>query len=232
MCGRFVLKTPAAKIAEIFQAELLEKFPPHFNVAPGSWIPVVRYDPNKKERFINRLHWGLVPSWSKDRKLQHNTINARAETIGELAAFKSAYKHRRCLIPADGFYEWDRSINPPQPYFFSLVEKVPFAFAGIWESWKLPPGEGPGDTLESCSIVTTEANRYVAKIFNRMPVMVAAKNYDTWLDPKLQDTGNFKTLLKPFPPEKMRGWPVSRMINEEKNNKPNCLKKMKVESVL
>src|SRR5271155_407575 len=138
MSSRFVLKTPDTQIAEIFKAELLERFAPHYNIGPGSDIPVVRYDPLKKNRSINLLHWGLVPAWAKDRKLQHNNFNARAETIGELASFKAAYKQRRCLIPVDGFYEWDRSKEPPAPFFFCMEEEEPFAFAGVWESWTIP----------------------------------------------------------------------------------------------
>ena len=225
MSSRFVLKTPDTEIAEIFKAELLERFAPHYNIGPGSEIPVVRYDPIKKSRYINRLHWGLVPSWAKDRKLQHNNFNARAETIGELASFKAAYKQRRCLIPADGFYEWDRSKEPPAPFFFCMEGEEPFAFAGVWESWSLPSADGTTQTLESCCMVTTDANKLMTKIYPRMPVIMPLKNYDTWLDPMFLDTSNFKTMLKPFTAQTMRAWPVSRGINIEKNSKASCLKK-------
>jgi putative SOS response-associated peptidase YedK len=226
MSSRFVLKTPDTQIAEIFNAELFDHFKPRFNIGPGVKIPVVRYDPLLRKRSIHCLHWGLVPAWAKDRKLEHNNFNARAETISELASFKAAYKQRRCLIPADGFYEWDRSKAIPAPYFFCMEEEEPFAFAGIWESWSAPGVDGVIETLESCCIVTTGANKLMAKIYNRMPVIVPLKNYDTWLDPMFLETSNFKTMLKPFTAQPMKAWPVSRGMTEGKNSKASCMKKI------
>jgi len=226
MSSRYVLKTPDTEIAEVFKAELLDSFNPHYNIGPGMDIPVVRYDPTENKRSIHKLHWGLVPAWAKDRKLQHNNFNARAETIGELASFKAAYKQRRCLIPADGFYEWDRSKNIPAPYFFCMEDEAPFAFAGIWESWSVTANDGTVQKLESCCMVTTDANKLMTKIYNRMPVIVPVKNYDTWLDPMFLDTSNFKTLLKPFTAQGMKAWPVSRSMTEGKNTKAGCMKKI------
>jgi len=229
MSSRFALKTPDTEIAENFQAELVDHFKPHYNIEPGSKIPVVRYDPVLKKRFIHLLHWGLVPAWAKDRKLEHNNFNARAETIGELASFKSAYKQRRCLIPVDGFYEWDRHHKIPAPYFFCMEDEAPFAFAGVWESWSTTDKNGVTETLQSCCVITTDANKLMAKIYNRMPVIVPLKNYDTWLDPMFLDTSNFKTMLRPFTAQPMKAWPVSRSMTEGKNSKASCVKKMGME---
>lgn len=236
MSGRYVLKTPAAKVAEIFRAKLSQNFKPHYNIAPGSRIPVVRFDAHKNTRSLDLLHWGLVPSWSKDSLFHHKNVNARAETLGELAAFKSAYRRRRCLIPVDGFYEWDRSITPPLPYFIQMGKGETFALAGLWESWKILPGQGKdgvkgeGEFLETCVMVTVPANKFMAKIHDRMPVIVDPGQYDLWLDPEFQERATFRTLLKPFRGDRMSAWPVSRKVNEEGINKPSCLTRVKAVS--
>jgi putative SOS response-associated peptidase YedK len=230
MCGRFALKTPAKKLAQVFQAEVLEsvEINPHYNIAPTFSIPVVRYDKDKNKRVITRDYWGIVPSWAKNPTIAAYTSNARADTITEKASFKNAFKERRCLIPIDGFYEWDRSIKPSQPYYFTMKDDETFAVAGLWESWKVrwiederdatkskakKPVTFPitlggrqynqGDVLESCSIITTEANSLMAKVHDRMPVILSSKDHELWLDPKT-DSKALLALLKLYPADEMQ----------------------------
>lgn len=257
MCGRFALKTKPAKIAKKFNASVLETFNEHYNIAPTARIPVVQFDPNKKERVIKRDYWGLIPFWAKNTNIAYHTSNARAESVSEKPSYKRAFQKMRCLVIADGFYEWDRSMKPSQPYYFSLKDGETFAMAGLYESWKVrwvedereetKAGKKPkepkpvswplnlggkeynqGDVLESCTIITTEANSHMAKIHDRMPVILDPKNYDAWLDPQIQDTTILKALLKPFPAAKMQSWPVDRIINKVgEDDTENCIKEVK-----
>ena len=257
MCGRFAVKTPSPKLAKQFHADLFESFNEHYNIAPTARIPVVLVDPEKKERVIKRDYWGLVPYWAKNTKIAYHTMNARADSVAEKPSFKRAFKKMRCLIIMDGFYEWDRSVKPSQPYYFSMKDGEPFACAGLYESWKvrwmederdlekaekagklLKPVTFPlnlggkkykeGDTLESCTIITTEANPLMEKIHDRMPVILDPKNYDAWLDPEFQAPGILKALLKPFPAAKMQSWPVDRAVNKVgDDDTANCIKKIR-----
>ncbi len=260
MCGRFALKTKPAKIAKKFNAAILETFNEHYNIAPSARIPVLQYDTEKKERIIKRDIWGLIPYWAKNPKIQYMTSNARADTITEKASYKYAFIKRRCLVVMDGFYEWNRSVEPPQPYYFSMKDDDPFVCAGLFESWKVRWEEDPrdllkfekagkkpnpvtwpiklggkefkeGNALDSCTIITTDPNELMAKIHDRLPVILDPKDYDTWLDPKVQDAEILKPLLKPYPAEKMQCWPVDRTVNKVGvDDTENCIKEVKAQS--
>jgi putative SOS response-associated peptidase YedK len=182
MCGRFARKSTQEVLADWFGLELEEMpcFAPSYNAAPQSVQPVVRLNRDSGKREVALLRWGLVPFWAKDAKIGYNTINARAEDVASKPAYRDALKKRRCLVPADAFYEWQR-LDPKtkQPFAFALTSGEPFAFAGLWESWR--PKEGA--PLETFTILTTDPNQLMEPIHNRMPVILKPKDYDRWLDP-------------------------------------------------
>ncbi|PSB54255.1 hypothetical protein C7B61_22460, partial [filamentous cyanobacterium CCP1] len=182
MCGRFTLSQSAEALAIAFDLEEVPPVPPRYNIAPTQPIAVVRsltHSSTTSERELTYLSWGLVPSWAKDPKIGTKLINARAETLAEKPSFRAAFKRRRCLIVADGFYEWHRTPEGKQPYYFHLQDHQPFAFGGLWEHWE----NGNGDVIESCAIITTAANEVLSPIHDRMPVILEPKGYDLWLDP-------------------------------------------------
>jgi putative SOS response-associated peptidase YedK len=164
------------------------------------------------------LRWGLIPSWAKDPAMGAKLINARAETVAEKPSFRSAFRHRRCLVVADGFYEWQKQEGKKQPFYFRLQDGQPFAFAGLWESWKDPNGE----VVDSCTILTTEANQLMQPIHDRMPVILASQDYDLWLDPTVQSE-QLQNLLQPFPSEAMVSYPVSTKVNKPTNDTPELV---------
>ena len=211
MCGRFALTTSAAELSKIFGV-LFEDFRPRFNIAPTQTVLAVRRSGANREPAW--LSWGLVPSWSKDKKIAFHTINARAETVAEKPAFRHSFKWKRCLILADGFYEW-RKVNPQtkEPYLFSLCDESPFAFAGLWDRWTSPAGI----VLESCTIITTLANELVAPLHDRMPVILTPNMFDEWLDPAVEDSNRMMPLLTSLPADKMKAEPVSSVINNARN---------------
>jgi putative SOS response-associated peptidase YedK len=192
---------------------------PRYNVAPTQMVPAVRLKSEKKERELVMLKWGLIPAWAKDAAIGSQMIMARADTVAEKPAFKSAFQKRRCLMVADGFYEWQKTNGKTQPYFIGLKDQDPFAFAGLWERWKNPEG----DAVESCALITTDANDIVRPIHDRMPVILQPKYYDAWLDPEVQDVEKLQKLLVPYPAERMRAYPVSFLINDPKNEDPKCI---------
>jgi putative SOS response-associated peptidase YedK len=180
---------------------------------------VIRADKNTGERQLDMLHWGLVPSWSKDPKQGHNPINARSETIDK-GMFKSTFTKRRCLVPADGFYEWKKTESGKQPYLFRLRNHEPFAFAGVWEYWKREDGE----PLVSFAILTTDANKAVEDVHNRMPVILPRDEYDRWLNASESDAPGLKELLRPYPAEEMTSQPVSKRVNSPRVDSAECWK--------
>jgi putative SOS response-associated peptidase YedK len=172
------------------------------------------------ERLHRPLQWGLVPNWA-DPSIGKRLINARAETVGEKPAFQAAYRSRRCLVVADGFYEWQRQEEgPKQPYYFHLKGGVPFGFAGLWERWRHPGG----GHIQSCVIITTEANQLVAPIHHRMPVILDAADYEAWLDPDYFDPGHLQSLLRPLGAEAMTGYAIATTVNNPANDSPDCIK--------
>ena len=178
MCGRFATYTPSKDLAERFEASLHTTVDPRkYNIAPSQQVLAVRNDENGERELVD-LRWGLVPPWAKEPKTGYSMINARAETVAEKPSFKRPLKSRRCLIPADGFYEWHKTADGKQPYFIHLKSDEPFAFAGLWEHWQGKAGEHAGEVVESCTIIVTRANSLMAPIHDRMPVILPAEHYE------------------------------------------------------
>jgi putative SOS response-associated peptidase YedK len=207
-------------IAEAFQIDNVSDIKPRYNIAPTQSVLTVLQPPASANRQGKMLHWGLIPSWAKDRKMASKLINARAETVAEKPAFRSAFRKRRCLVVADGFYEWQQQENKKQkqPFYFRLSDGEPFAFAGLWEHWQ----DATGEEIESCTVLTTEANDLMRPIHNRMPVILEPKNYDLWLEeatkPEL-----LQPLLHPYPTEEMTAYPVSTVVNKPVNDSAECI---------
>jgi len=215
MCGRFTLATPAAQIAELFGLEHTPELTPRYNIAPSQQVAIVRRAGGRPE--LAWARWGLVPSWARDPAMGARTINARCETVAVKPAFRAALRRRRCLIPADGFYEWRREGNRKQPFYFSLPNGSLFAFAGLWERW-----EGAGEPLESCTILTTGANDAVAPVHDRMPVILAPEAHGPWLDPSVPGEEALAVVLAPLPSLTLRCYPVSSLVNNPANDTPDA----------
>ncbi len=217
MCGRYTLKTPVEELAEEFGFEASSvELPPNYNVAPTQEVAAVLEEGG--ERRLELLRWGLIPSWADDPGIGSRMINARSETAPEKPSFRRAFRERRCLIPADGFYEWQRTNGAKQPYYIRMKEGHPFAFAGLWESWK----DGSGPEIHSCTILTTKPNALAAEIHDRMPVILPHGAYDAWLDPEAE-RDELYGLLAPYPEDEMEAYPVSRFVNSPQNNDPRCI---------
>lgn len=216
MCGRFVRIHPVSSYADLLDSEGAFDLKPSYNVAPGQAVLVSRLVQGR--RVLDMLHWGLIPYWAKDKKTGYSLINARAETVAGKPSFRAAFRQRRCLIATDGFYEWKRQGSPKQPYFIGLRTGEPFAFAGLWEHW-----EGKGETVDSCTIIVTEANELVSAIHDRMPVILPRQSFDAWMDPELKDPGRLQELLKPYPAGLMQARPVSTRVNNARNDDPELL---------
>jgi putative SOS response-associated peptidase YedK len=214
MCGRFYLLSPGAVVADLFDLAGPVEVAPRYNIAPSQPVAVVRL--GERGRELVPLRWGLVPSWAKDAKVA--PINARSETAADKPTFRHAMRKHRCLIPADGFYEWMKTGKHKQPFTFRLHDDKPFAFAGLWERW-----EGPTDPVETCCILTTEANELVRPAHDRMPVMLERPNFEQWLDPAEQDAEALGWMLRPYRADAMRAYPVSPLVNSPKNDDARCL---------
>ena len=216
MCGRYTLRTPVDSLAERFE---IDDHPssilPSYNIAPTQEVAAVV---EEDERRLDLLRWGLVPSWAKDPEMGNRMINARGETVSEKPSFRKAFKTRRCLILADGFYEWQKTDNGKQPYYVRMQDASPFAFAGLWETWN-----GDGDEMRTCAIITTEANDLMREIHHRMPVILHPEDYEMWLDPNFEEKEPLIALLKPYPDEAMEAYSVSRRVNRPANDEPGCI---------
>ena len=223
MCGRFSQSQSAQTIAQVFQVAV-PPLTPRYNIAPTQSVATVLQHPEDQGRQFKMLHWGLIPSWAKDSKMGARLINARAETVAEKPSFRSAFRHRRCLVLADGFYEWQQQENQKQkqPYYFRLKDGCPFAFAGLWERWQPADGEA----IESCTLLTTEANELMRPIHNRMPVILDPKNYDLWLNPEMKQWESLEALLCPYPPEEMTAYPVNKVVNKPVNDSVECIESL------
>jgi putative SOS response-associated peptidase YedK len=216
MCGRFTLRAPASVVAEQFALFEVPPFAPRFNIAPSQPVPVVRL---ARGRELVWLRWGLIPAWAKDPAIGNRLINARAETVAEKPAFRAALRRRRCLVAADGFYEWQRTGKRKQPYFIRLRDDRPFAFAGLWESWEAPDSS----QIESCTLLTTEPNELMRPIHDRMPVILPADGYRVWLDPAMEKPERLLPLFRPYPAEEMTAEPVSTFVNSPAHEGPECI---------
>lgn len=222
MCGRLERHTSAEKIAHRFAAALSARIKavedrPRYNLGPRQTLATVRVEPRSGERTLDALDWGLLTPWS--RQPQNRPINARAETVERLPTFRAAFRQRRALVPADAFYEWDRTTQPRQPYLFRHAEEGELlALAALWERVETP--DGPHESL---CLLTCPANARVGEIHDRMPVILAEKDWTPWLDPGEQEATRLKSLLRPFPAEKMRHWPVSTRLNRIAEDNPGLL---------
>ena len=219
MCGRFTLRTPMNRLLEHFQVQTDLQLPLRFNVAPTQPIAAVRQEAEGPGRELVLLRWGLVPSWSKSPTQGARMINARAESVAERPAFRAAFKRRRCLVAADGYYEWQKVGQRKQPYYIHFRDERPFAFAGLWERWQ---GAGEG-VLESCTIITTDANPLTREIHDRMPVILDPADYALWLDPQVQDRQQLEPLLESYDGDAMVAEPVSTHVNNVRNDDPECI---------
>lgn len=201
-------------------------FVPSYNIAPQSTQPVVRLGRDSGQREVALLRWGLVPNWAKDAQIGYSTINARAEEVASKPAYREALKRRRCLVPADAFYEWQRvDAKTKQPLAFALASGEPYAFAGLWESWRPKEPAGPTASvtpLETFTILTTDPNELMEPVHNRMPVILAPQDYDRWLEPGDAARLPFD-LLRPYPAERMKAWPVSDRVGNVRNDDAELL---------
>ena len=218
MCGRFAFYSPAEAAAALFGASASLDVAPRYNIAPTQDIAAIRSD-KAGNRELAMLRWGLVPSWAKDPAIGNRMINARAETAATKPAFRSAFRDRRSLVLADGFYEWQKVERAKQPFYIRMRDGRPFAFAGLWEEWDGPNGE----TVDSCTILTTEPNDVVRAVHDRMPVILARKEYSVWLDPQDREVDKLQSLLQPYPPDQMEAYPVSKRVNNPANEGPACV---------
>jgi len=182
-------------------------------------VAVVRFDQETTVKQFEMLKWGLVPFWAKDASIGPRLINARCETIGQKPAYRAAFKSRRCLIPTNGFYEWMKEKEKKQPYLIRLADESLFAFAGLWEHWKGPDGS----TIESCTVITTEANDLLRPIHDRMPVIISRKDYDSWLNPEMLCQETFQSLILPYPSHEMVFFPVNPKVNRATYDNPDCI---------
>jgi putative SOS response-associated peptidase YedK len=219
MCGRFTLTDPDADLAVQFNLPEIPEISPRYNIAPTQPVAAVRTAAGTELRELVFLRWGLIPFWANDPKIGARMINARSETVAQKPAFRAAFRKRRCLVVADGFYEWQKQNGAKQPYFIRLRDSRPFAFASLWEHWK-----GPDDSVvESCTLLTTQPNVLLKPLHNRMPVIVHPRDYGLWLDPEVQETGPLQDLFHPYPPDDMDAYPVSRWVNSPANDDPRCI---------
>jgi len=211
MCGRFNLFSELQVIAERFEAEQEGlTVEPRYNIAPGQNITVVIAEENKRKLAV--LRWGLIPNWAKDPKIGYKTINARAETVDIKPTFKGLLKRKRCLIAADGFYEWKKENKKKQPYHIHLKNKEPFAFAGLYDVW----GNG-SEVIQTCTIITTEANELMEGIHDRMPVILTKENEKIWLDENIKETARLKSVLVPYEAAFMNAYPIASFVNNASN---------------
>jgi putative SOS response-associated peptidase YedK len=220
MCGRFTLTMDPDHLQAAFPwATIPGDFNPRFNIAPSQPVAVI---PNTGDNILTMYKWGLIPSWSKDPSIGDRMINARAETLSEKPSFRNALRRRRCLILADGFYEWKQvpSSKSKQPVFIQMKDGRPFAFAGLWEIWSAPDGS----EIRSCTIITTQPNSLVESIHNRMPAILTPENYSIWLKVGDQPADEMLKLLLPYPADEMIAYPVSRLVNTPQYDSPELIK--------
>lgn len=220
MCGRFTLTVDPADLQEAFPGLCIPEASlyPRYNIAPSQPIAIIL---NKGGYSLEFCIWGLIPSWAKDPSIGSRMINARSETIAEKPAFRAPFRRHRCLIPADGFYEWQSTPNSKikTPFFISLKSRQPFSLAGIWDTWSSPDGSN----IHTCCIITTHPNEIVAPIHNRMPVILPQTAQEQWLDPAQTSAEVLLPLLRPYEASEMQAYPVSRLVNDPKNDAPECI---------
>jgi putative SOS response-associated peptidase YedK len=222
MCGRFTLRNPGEAVAEAFALGEAPDLLPRFNVAPGQPVAVVRQEPRAEGRELVFLRWGLIPAWADDPSIGDRLANARSETAATKPSFRRAFRSRRCLVVADGFYEWQRTNGRKQPYFVGLKNDRPFGLVGLWERW-----ERGGEPVESCKVLTTDANELMRPVHGRMPVILPPDQYALWLDHRCQDTAKLAKLLRPYPSKDMLAYRVSTVVNDPRNDVPQCVEALR-----
>ena len=211
MCGRYTQRADSKVIAKVFGVPEVPALEPRYNIAPTQDVlGVYETEDGRASKFFR---WGLIPSWAKDASMGARLINARSETVAEKPAFRGAFKKRRLIIPADGFYEWQRSDDGKRPFFFRLRDERPFGFAGLWERWE----DEDGEPVNSCAILTTEANEVLRPVHDRMPVILHPEDYELWLGGDARELDHVKELLRPFPAGEMLGHPVSVAVNSPRS---------------
>lgn len=218
MCGRFDLHLPIEFLSDVFGISFSPDLQPHYNIAPSQQILVIRTTEDGSRHFAF-LRWGLIPSWTKDPSIGSRMINARSETVDVKPAFRRALKHRRCIIPANGFYEWEEVGNKKKPFYVKMKDNSPMIFAGLWDHWKAPEG----NEIESCTILTTSSNDLIKPLHDRMPVILDMHDVNLWLDSQVTDPEKLKDLFVPCSPDKMEMFPVSDMVNSPKNDTNECI---------
>ena len=221
MCGRYRRTTKEEELARIYRIPIPPQrdLPISWNIAPSQDVLAIRFRLKAGQRSLDTLRWGLVPYWAKDTKIGFKTINGRVETIDTAPSYREAFKKRRCLIPADSFYEWKKIPGGKIPYAIGMKDDSPFVFAGLWEAWKDPATD---EWLRTCTIVTGEPNELIAQVHTRMPVILSEEHHAKWLGEA--EDGDLKELLKPFPAGRMRMWPISSRVNDPKNDDEALLK--------
>ena len=221
MCGRFAFYSPREAITEIFDVEFPLELEPRFNISPTQYIVTLRRPDNDNQHLAIEpvlMRWGLIPSWSKDPRIGSRMINARAETVDKKPSFRSAFKRRRCVILADGFFEWRRRGDEKIPYFISLKNAQPFAMAGLWERWS-----GEDSPIETCTIITTAANGVMTELHDRMPVILSTEHARRWVDVTDNSVEALRSLLIPADDELLQFWEVSRSVNNSRNDGPELI---------
>jgi len=218
MCGRFDLHIPKELLERIFGVSIFQDIPPHYNIAPSQQVVVIRITPDGNQQ-VAFLKWGLIPSWAKDPSIGSKMINARSETVDVKPAFRNPLKYRRCIVPANGFYEWQKVEGKKKPLYVKMKDDGPMLFAGLWEHWKTPEG----NEIESCTILTTNSNELIKPLHDRMPLILETGDMNLWLDPQVTDPGKLKPLFSPYPAEKMEMYPVSEIVNSPRNDTPQCI---------
>ena len=223
MCGRYRLTSKERYIRDHFNLDDDPSWAPHWNIAPTQQVAVVIHDSQQSKRNFGLMSWGLIPYWAKEPSIAFKTVNAKCESAADKPAFRDAFKWRRCLVPADGFYEWmNMGSGQKQPYNFGMKNDSLFSMAGLWERWKKPSG----DIIQTCTILTTTANSLVAEVHDRMPVILASENYDIWLAPDVTDLIRISDYLKPFDPNLMKKYPVSSRVNRAENDDSECAREV------
>ncbi len=225
MCGRFTLITNAQLLSRILQLNRTPEVEARYNIAPTQPVAAVRVFSESGEREMDLLRWGLIPFWAKDEKIGTRMINAKAETVFDKPAFRLAARRRRCLIPADGFYEWQKKGKEKFPFYIHMKDEKPFCFAGLWEQWN----SGSKEAIESCTILTTDANDLVQPLHNRMPVIVPSDNYDLWLDPEIEEQDKVAPLLSPYPSAPMTAYRVNQEVNNAAFDDPKCIQELEAD---